>query len=786
MHKTKNILLIMAAIIVVGCLLYIPGLQNLGLYRDDWNNLYSATIYGPDQLLEHYASDRPADGYLLSMIYRLFRVNIGAYHIWNLCCRILGSIFFALALLKIWPRTPKMAGLAGVLAVAFPGFLRQVEGISYVPHQTAMMLFMLSLWLTALACEPGQKSWNVLFTFLSMLCSFAYMMLMEYYIGMEIFRVGLIYMMNREQAGDGKFKSSFKCLLSYIPYLIPVCGFVAWRVFFFEADRTGADLLSDQIKPLLAAPRDEGFRLLVRIIKSTWKLFAGVWTVPAYNLINPLDKKAFLYALIPSLIIMAASQLFLFLVHRKKTDESVADASNESAQWLWFGLICGTISILPLLIAGRDINFTTSLDRFAWPGMIGSILFLTGLLGSLRNRVLRNLLTMAAILVSVFVQWQNIQDYSDHWSMTREYMQQLIWRVPMLEKGTTVLSGSDLLAEEDYDIFTPVVMAYYPVNQYWGPEDAGFPEDIDVTAMHWTPIGAEVLNAGTVRDVLLENRVERETRKIFVDKNYDKLLAISKPTADGCLRVIDGENPVYSTSEWTLIPKIGDRSKLSQIIVDPEQPAALPFYLGEELEHTWCYYYEKMELALQMDDPATAAKLADEASEKGFSALDSVEWLPVISAYVQTGRTEDAIAAAKAMKEDELMGKNACTYFLSVDADGTYTAVIDELCGGRDSAAVPEKTAEAEEVSEDKPAGEPASDKPEAVMSETTSDTGDAEAANGEKAADEAAEEKTAVAETETAAEPAADMTPTAVPAVKATAASTSEENNGSMTGNEL
>ena len=111
-------------------------------------------------------------------------------------------------------------------------------------------------------------------------------------------------------------------------------------------------MLSDQIKPLLAAPRDEGFRLLVRIIKSTWKLFAGVWTVPAYNLINPLDKKAFLYALIPSLIILAASQLFLFLVHRKKTDESVADASNESAQWLWFGLICGTISILPLLIAG--------------------------------------------------------------------------------------------------------------------------------------------------------------------------------------------------------------------------------------------------------------------------------------------------------------------------------------------------------------------------------------------------------------------------------------------------
>lgn len=699
MLKKKNILLIMAAIIAVGCLLYIPNMRNLGLYRDDWNNMYNATIYGPDQLLEHYASDRPADGYMLSMIYRLFRVNLNAYRIWNLCCRILGSVFFALTLLKIWPRTPKMAGLAGVLAVAFPGFLRQVDGISYVPHQTAMMLFMLSMWLTALACEPGQKQWNVLYTFLSMLCSFAYMMLMEYYVGMEIFRLGMIYLMNREHAGDGKFKSSFKCLLSYVPYLIPVCGFVAWRVFFFEADRSGADLITDQIKPLLASPRDEGFRLLVRIIKSIWKLFAGVWTVPAYNVINPLDKKTFLYALIPSLIILAASQLFLFLVHRKKTEESVADASNESAQWLWFGLICGSISILPLVIAGRDINFMSSLDRFAWPGMIGSILFLIGLLGSLRNRVLRNLLSMAAVLLSVFVQWQNIQNYSDQWSVTKDYIQQLIWRAPMLEKGTTVMSGSGLLVEEDYDVFVPIVMAYYPVNQHWGPADVDFPEDVDVASMHWTPIGAEVLNSQTARDVILENRSERETRKIFVDKNYGKLLAISKPADSACLRVIDGEHPLYSSTEWTLIPQIGDRSRLSQIIVDPEQSAVLPFYLNEELEHTWCYYYEKMELALQRDDTENAAKLADEALSKGFTAGDAVEWIPVISAYAQTGRTEDALSAAQTLKEDAVLGRNACTYYLSMDQDGTYAAVIDELCDWMDrsdvSAAVETKEEDA-------------------------------------------------------------------------------------------
>ena len=142
MHKTKNTLLIIFAIVIVGCLLYVPGLTKLGLYRDDWNNFYNLTVRGPQTLIKAYEADRPADGYLIAVLFRLFGTDIKAYFIWNLCCRILGSVFFALSLLIIWPRTPKMAALAGVLAAAFPGFLQQIDGIAYVPHQTAMLFFM--------------------------------------------------------------------------------------------------------------------------------------------------------------------------------------------------------------------------------------------------------------------------------------------------------------------------------------------------------------------------------------------------------------------------------------------------------------------------------------------------------------------------------------------------------------------------------------------------------------------------------------------------------------------
>ena len=563
MHRKKNIILITGAVILIGCLLYIPGMTKLGLYRDDWNNFYNAVTYGPDMLIRHYASDRPADGYLLSALFRLFGTNNNAYLIYDLCCRILSSVFFALTLLVIWPRTSKMAGVAGILAVAFPGFLQQIDGIAYVPHQTAMLCFMLSLFLTAKACEPGQRDWNVLYTFLSIIFSFGSMILMEYYIGMEIYRFALIYLMNREQAGNGKPKAFIKSLLSYLPYLIPV------------------------------HPRHEILDFGMRFVKNVWKLFAGVWTIPVFNLLNGMEMKPFVYTMIPVLVISATAQLFLFLMHRKRTEESTFDAHNESAQWLWCGLITGTIAIFPLVLAGRDINFSASLDRFAWPGMIGTVLFLTGLLGSLKDRSLRNIMTLGVVILAVFVQWQTKLNYIDIWKNTQDYWQQMMWRVPGLKDGTTIVSGAAVLAEEDYEVFVPASLIYYPSKN------------------NHSPLGAEILRDETVRSIILGDKTGRTVRSIYIEKDYKKLLAVSKPNAQACLRVIDGAAPIYSLNEWSSIPEIGAWSKTGQIISDPELAPVLPFFLGEEQEHGWCYYYEKIDLAMQMEDTDTAVKLAD-------------------------------------------------------------------------------------------------------------------------------------------------------------------------------
>ena len=81
-------------LILIGGSLYLPNMSELGYYRDDWNNLFNADSRGTEMLIEHYASDRPADGYLLSAAYRAFGADPFPYRLVNLASRVLAAIFF--------------------------------------------------------------------------------------------------------------------------------------------------------------------------------------------------------------------------------------------------------------------------------------------------------------------------------------------------------------------------------------------------------------------------------------------------------------------------------------------------------------------------------------------------------------------------------------------------------------------------------------------------------------------------------------------------------------------
>src|SRR5690606_4366956 len=97
-----------------------------------------------------------------------------------------------------------------------------------------------------------------------------------------------------------------------------------------------------------------------------------------------------------------------------------------------------------------------------------------------------------------------------------------------------------------------------------------------------------------------------------------------------------------------LMREMAKFSNLDTIRAEPldgwTPPAAM---FGAEPEHDWCYFFEKADLAKQLEDWHTAAALGDEAQAAGYSPLDSRsnaphEWMPFIAAYAHEDRWAEA------------------------------------------------------------------------------------------------------------------------------------------------
>jgi hypothetical protein len=172
-------------------------------------------------------------------------------------------------------------------------------------------------------------------------------------------------------------------------------------------------------------------------------------------------------------------------------------------------------------------------------------------------------------------------------------------------------------------------------------------------------------------------------RNINVRRDYGKPLILSMPSQNSCVHVIDGQHLALPYDENPRIKDIAEFSKIELI-----NPAATPVTppvstFGAEPEHGWCYFYQKIELALQSGNSAEAARMADEAAQKGLRPSDETEWLPVVVAYANTRQDEKASSSAKEID------KSLREYICLQQADknpwprGYMTDLIrSTLCGG--------------------------------------------------------------------------------------------------------
>jgi len=234
----------------------------------------------------------------------------------------------------------------------------------------------------------------------------------------------------------------------------------------------------------------------------------------------------------------------------------------------------------------------------------------------------------------------------------------MTWRIPALEKNTVLLTHQMPIDYETDLSFTA------PINWMYAPNYTR--SDLPYILLYTEKrIGGFTLPA-LEKDI----PIFYQYRTVEFNSSTSNALVIYMPQ-NGCLRVLNpnrGDKEIYAREPNVLTDAI-HLSDLSRIILDPEKPAIPPFF--PELEHGWCFYFAKAELAQQQKDYPQVVSLGNEAQELGLQPEDLTEWLVFIEGYALTNDFGTAEKLSNEMlAEDARLGKSVCLIWEQIQDSG--------------------------------------------------------------------------------------------------------------------
>jgi hypothetical protein len=290
------------------------------------------------------------------------------------------------------------------------------------------------------------------------------------------------------------------------------------------------------------------------------------------------------------------------------------------------GMIAMIMGGLPVWAANRGIVLGQPSDRYSTPLMLGACLLLAAVIRGLESDTNKGIVLVSLLVgFSTSFQFRTQERYAHDWSRQKELFQQLSWRAPSLEKGTAILlvDDSEIAPKSDYALSVPVNMIYQShasaAFSYW--------------IFHVSPTGRDGMLPPADKAPL-----DATARTLSFHGNSDAALVAWLPR-DGCLKLMSGVLPSPYTSP--LAQLLAPLSRLERIGAADAQHA-LPGF-KPPTHASWCYYYERGELARQLGQWRLAASLGDQARKLNLRPDDPAEWLPFIEAYLRQSRYLDAV-----------------------------------------------------------------------------------------------------------------------------------------------
>jgi len=643
-------------LLALAALAYIPNLGGFGFYKDDWYLMYAARVQGSDFFTVIFAGDRPARAPLQYLLYTLFGDNLLYYHLSAYIYRVLGALALWLTVDMLWPDRKRFSLLVSTLFLIYPGFLSQVNAVDFQAHLFSLMTAMLSLALGLRAWLEKRAIRRIVLIVFATLTTWVYLGLMEYFIGIEVFRFALFGILAWRSADTLRHKAG-TFLRAAWQFLPGPLGFLIWRLFIFESERRATDV-GAQLGAFFASP-STGLWWLIYLLQDTINVLLSAWVIPLYNLAFALRLRDFL----PALLLGLLSAGIVLLVWKQLPAESEKSSGQGEAFVAGFLSIVG--GLFPVILANRHVNFS-DYSRYTLPALAGAMLVTVAWLALFKASRARAVVLGFLVASAVMTHYANSIVAVQEATATRNFWWQVIWRIPGLEPGTTLVADyPNISIQEDYFIWGPANQIYFPQPQ------SG--EQVKV------PVPALVLNAETLpRLSLRRGQAEQLRRGNYTLADYRQVLILTQPAANACVRVLDGAAPELSENDRLEIRLIAASSRLAGIQPEAAAPQPPSAYFGPEPPHDWCYYYQKAALARQLGDWETVIRFGEQALAAGHYPSDKIEWLPFMQAYTVLGQQKKLQRFVSIMGESPYIQSQACAILSASTSEPAMLAYIKE------------------------------------------------------------------------------------------------------------
>jgi len=147
---------------------------------------------------------------------------------------------------------------------------------------------------------------------------------------------------------------------------------------------------------------------------------------------------------------------------------------------------------------------------------------------------------------------------------------------------------------------------------------------------------------------------------VFSGQSKQALWVIYTPDSTKCLHILRPGDVAYRDYPDAL--RLAAKSaSLDAILTDARSNfALLDTITGPENSNSWCYYYQKADLAVQKKDWQAVASLWAQATQKNLAPTDGLELLPFTEAFLQRKEWDSAFTLTRSANK---MTRNAADVY---------------------------------------------------------------------------------------------------------------------------